>query len=247
MKRRTFLTALALLPFAGEAAAAIANDKPRARKKKLKELTNTLILSSPQKDFCDITASRKALLGGRACGKTTAGAADLLLRCKPGERYLVVAPTYHFLRDSTLRTFRMVAEQMGLWDDSKYLKSRECATLRNGAIVDFASAECDLTRFMGGIWSGAWFDEPSLVRAQVSIVQKKEKCFAPPAFVAITSRAKWATMTFSPRGRDIDGRPHWTKQVITRQRWPVVHCSMMQNLFLPDECKQAINKAMRAR
>ena len=72
--------------------------------------------SPKQQVFIDCTKKIRGLTGGRGSGKSRAGAIDMVLKTKPRCLYMVIAPTYGMLADSTLRTFIEVAQQVGLWN-----------------------------------------------------------------------------------------------------------------------------------
>jgi phage terminase large subunit len=76
-------------------------------------------LHSTQAAFHASGAIYQAFVAGIGSGKSWAGAFDLIARSKPGCLYMVVAPTYTMLNDSTFRSFEAVAEQLGVVTDVK--------------------------------------------------------------------------------------------------------------------------------
>jgi hypothetical protein len=67
--------------------------------------TQTVQLHGAQRDFLRSEALYRAFCGGIGSGKSWAGSYDLIKRAKAGRLYMVVAPTYQMLSDSTLRSF----------------------------------------------------------------------------------------------------------------------------------------------
>lgn len=144
----------------------------------------------------------RGFVGGRGAGKSWIGAHDLLMRAKPGRLYLVAAPTYKMLADSSMRAFKARAEALHFLGDMN--RSAMTATLGNGAQVLFRSTE-DPDTLRGPNLSGAWFDEAG---------EMKEDAF----MVAIACLREggeqgWLSATFTPRGRS-----HWTYRVFGEGR-----------------------------
>src|SRR5262249_22812996 len=130
-------------------------------------------------------------------GKSWAGAYDLIRRGKPDRLYMVVAPTYQMLLDSTFRSFLDLAQELGIADPEDVKKSAPPSVkLRTGAEVLFRSAD-EPERLRGPNLSGIWLDEASLMPQDV--------------FAIAIGRLRqggeqgWLTATFTPKGKQ-----HWT-------------------------------------
>lgn len=136
----------------------------------------------------------RGFTGGRGAGKSWIGAHDLLMRAKPGRLYLVAAPTYKMLMDSSLRTFLERANDLHFLRNMN--KSDMQATLGNGAQVNFRSTE-DPEKLRGPNLSGVWFDEAG------EMVHEAFK-FAIPC-LREGGEMGWLSATFTPKGPQ-----HWT-------------------------------------
>ncbi len=96
--------------------------------------------------------------GGRGSGKTTAGAIQAILEAteyQPGERGIVVAPTYPMLQDATMPEFFKWLPNH--WIRS-YQKQRHIVELTNGTEIAFRSGD-DPDSLRGPNRAWAWLDE----------------------------------------------------------------------------------------
>src|SRR5207302_3779366 len=114
-----------------------------------------------------------------------------------GRLYLVVAPTYGMLSDSSFRTFLSLAQELGIVGAGEVKRSPPPAIrLATGAEVLFRSAD-DPDRLRGPNLSGIWMDEASLMSLDafnVAIGRLREG-----------GEQGWLSSTFTPKGRG-----HWT-------------------------------------
>ena len=115
-------------------------------------------LHPAQSAFRHSPALYRGFVGGRGAGKSWIGAYDLLRRAKPGCLYLIAAPTYPMLQDSSIRSFESIARQLNFLRDVRLSSGTARAVLGNGAEVLFRSAD-DPNRLRGPNLSGAWLDE----------------------------------------------------------------------------------------
>jgi predicted phage terminase large subunit-like protein len=153
-------------------------------------------LSQAQHSFRHSKALYRGFVGGRGAGKSFVGAYDLLCRSKPGRLYMVVAPSYTMLADSSFKSFLEVARKLGLAADRDIRKQPPRVRLRTGAEVLFRSAD-DPEKLRGPNLSGAWLDEASQVeQGAYDIVI---------ACLREGGEQKWLSCTFTPKGKQ-----HWT-------------------------------------
>ena len=174
-------------------------------------LQRTVRLHKAQQAFLQSDALYRAFCGGIGSGKSWAGSYDLIRRAKPGRLYLVVAPTYAMLADSTFRSFLKVAEELGVVDLSDVKRSAPPSIrLRTGAEVLFRSAD-EPERLRGPNLSGVWADEAALMNVDafnIAIGRLREE-----------GEQGWLSATFTPKGRQ-----HWTYEVFASGR-PVAKVS----------------------
>ncbi len=173
-----------------------------------------------QAEFRSSTALYRGFTGGRGAGKSWIGAHDLLMRAKPGRLYLVAAPTYKMLADSSIRAFMGRAEELRFLRD--FNRAAMVATLGNGAQVLFRSAD-DPDTLRGPNLSGAWFDEAGEMEVdafRVAIACLRE-----------AGEQGWLSATFTPRGRT-----HWTYDTFaTGKPDTALFCAPTSaNPFLPE-------------
>jgi predicted phage terminase large subunit-like protein len=150
-----------------------------------------------QHDFHACDAILRGFVGGRGCGKSIIGAYDLLRRAQPYGLYMVVAPTYAMLRDSSLRSFMQYGKRMRFI--RRFGNQAMTAVLGNGAEILFRSAD-DPERLRGPSLNGAWMDEASLV--------KEEAYDNLIGCLRHEGEMGWLSATFTPKGRT-----HWTCRV----------------------------------
>lgn len=196
-------------------------------------LEKTIQLHPAQARFSRSKALYRGFVGGRGSGKSWVGAYDLIRRVRPGRLYLVGAPTYGMLSDSTFRTFMELARELGRVEPgSLRLSPPSCRLLaprgQESAEIIFRSAE-DPERFRGPNLSGAWLDEASLMdQAAYDIAI---------ACLRQGGEVGWLSATFTPKGIG-----HWTFDVFgqRRENTELFHATTADNPFLPAEFEQAI-------
>src|SRR5215475_11819113 len=80
-------------------------------------------LHAAQQRFLKSESLFRAFCGGIGSGKSWAGSYDLIRRGKAGRLYLVVAPTFGMLADSTFRSFVALAEELDLVEPGQVKRS----------------------------------------------------------------------------------------------------------------------------
>jgi predicted phage terminase large subunit-like protein len=176
-----------------------------------------------QQDFLQSKATFRAFCGGIGSGKSWAGSYDLIRRAVSGRLYMVVAPTYSMLSDSTFRSFLTVAEDLGVVDPGQVKRSAPPSIrLRTGAEVLFRSGD-EPERLRGPNLSGIWIDEASLLSVDtyhIAIGRLREG-----------GQQGWLTATFTPRGRR-----HWTYEAFATGRpgTALFTARTADNPFLPE-------------
>lgn len=154
-----------------------------------------------QEAFRNSPATFRGFVGGRGAGKSFIGAVDLLIRAwKTPGLYLVAAPTYPMLMDSSYRSFKKIVNRSPLIRQAKHLHT----ILNNGSEILWRSAD-NPDRLRGPNFSGAWFDEASqmdLAAYEVGIATLREE-----------GKLGWLSATFTPRGKQ-----HWTFEVFATGR-----------------------------
>lgn len=111
-------------------------------------VTKTIRLHRAQIEYRKSTALYRGYVGGRGSGKSWVGAYDLIRRAQRDRLYMVGAPTYQMLSDSTFRTFCGIARDLGVLTADGIRRSPPGATLTTGAEILFRSAD-DPERFRG--------------------------------------------------------------------------------------------------
>ena len=159
-------------------------------------------LHPAQHAFRHSAAIYRGFVGGRGSGKSWAGSYDLCRRARPGRLYLVAAPTYRMLSDSSIRTFQEVGSRLRFIRD--FSKGEMIATLGNGAQVLFRSTD-DPDRLRGPNLSGAWLDEAGDMDEEAYLIAI--------ACLREAGEQGWLSATFTPRGRS-----HWTFRVFGGER-----------------------------
>jgi predicted phage terminase large subunit-like protein len=181
-------------------------------------------LHAAQASFLMCPAIFRAFVGGVGSGKSWAGSYDLIKRAKPGRLYMVVAPTYGMLSDSTFRSFVAVATQLGVVNQSEIRKAAPpSVNLRTGAEIIFRSGD-DPDRLYGPNLSGVWMDEASLMAKEVfevAIGRLREG-----------GEQGWLSATFTPKGLQ-----HWTYETFAtgRTNTAIFACRTSDNPFLPEQ------------
>lgn len=117
-------------------------------------------VSCRQWSFLQLPQRFAAFIGGRGSGKTFAGvlkAIELAGACMCTG--LVVAPTYPMLEDVAIPAFKQQAQPI----IADFNKSRHQATLVNGSVILFRSADnAEVLRGLSVSW--AWLDEAALLK-----------------------------------------------------------------------------------
>lgn len=166
-------------------------------------LTKTVRLHRVQAEFRRSPALFRGFVGGRGAGKTWVGAYDAIRRGKRGRSYLVASPTGVLMGDTTYPTFKVLAEELSVWDPAGVrLTPYPTVSLTTGATYRFRSAE-DPDRMRGPNLSGVWLDEASLMEEdayRVAIGALRE-----------AGEQGWLSATFTPKGIY-----HWTHDVFAK-------------------------------
>jgi len=103
----------------------------------------------------------RGYVGGRASGKTTAGAAEAVRQAieQPGSEGIILAPTYKVLKQATQKTF---FKMLHPWLIHSYNDSDKRLEIINGSLVWFRSTEEeDVSRGIDATWF--WADEAALM------------------------------------------------------------------------------------
>jgi predicted phage terminase large subunit-like protein len=181
-----------------------------------------ICLHPAQKAFLHSDVLYRGFVGGIGCGKSWIGSWDLIRRSRPGRLYMVLAPTYAMLADSTFRSFLAVTDQLGLAETGDVKRSPPPSIkLATGAEVLFRSTD-DPERLRGPNLSGAWMDEASLMHADT--------------FAIVIGRLReqgeqgWLSATFTPKGK-----AHWTYHTFATGRpdTAIFRARTRDNPFLP--------------
>lgn len=160
-------------------------------------LRKAVRIHSAQAAFRRSMALYRGFVGGRGAGKSWIGAYDLVRRAQKDRTYLVAAPTYPMLRDSSIQSFTEISRDVGFL--RSFAKGEMIATLGNGAQVLFRSTD-NPDRLRGPNLSGVWFDEAGDMDEQAYMIAI--------ACLREGGDQGWLSATFTPRGRQ-----HWTYKV----------------------------------
>ncbi len=190
-----------------------------------------LQLYKQQREFFECDKFLKTFLGGVGSGKSTVGAADIILHSEPGDFVAVIAPTFRQLMLSTFRSFKEMAQKFGLWDESQYKVTASTEKLKNNVEVVFASAD-EPDNFRGPSIRRIWLDEAGLM---------KEKMFD-VAIGRLRQHGKrgFLSATFTPQSKE-----HWTYKVLYDKENPnlgIFHATTLNNPFLDSEFYEALKK-----
>ncbi len=191
-------------------------------------LTKTIQLHPVQSRFRKSSALYRGFVGGRGSGKSWVGGYDLIRRAKPGRLYMVCAPTYGTLNDSTLRTFTSIGRDLGVIGPNSLRKSPPSCQLTTGAEILFRSAD-DPERLRGPNLSGVWLDEASLM--------EKDAYDIAIACLREGGETGWLAASFTPKGL-----MHWTYEVFGtgKPNTELFRAKTKDNPFLPADFEQAI-------
>jgi phage terminase large subunit-like protein len=198
-------------------------------------ITKTIQVYQKQNDFLESKALWRAFVGGIGSGKSFIGALDMIRRAKAGRLYMVTAPTYTMLSDSSFRSFVHVAKLLGVVNDSGIKESAPpVVRLLTGAEMIFRSAD-DPERLRGPNLSGIWMDEASLMSQEVFSVLIGR--------LREGSEMGWGTATFTPKGKI-----HWTYKIFAtgQEDTFLVKARSDENPFLPPNFASNIRKRYTA-
>jgi predicted phage terminase large subunit-like protein len=196
----------------------------------------TFPLTVQQALYIDSLARVRGFVSGRGAGKSTIACYDMIRRAKPGRHYLIAAPTYKMLEDSTYLSFCQVAKQI----DCPFVlhKAEFRATLWNGANVLFRSAD-NPEKLRGPNLSGAILDEASIMsREAYEIVL---------ACLRQGGEMGWLGLCFTPKGR-----LHFTYEIFHSgsPHTYLVQARTLDNPFLAQEFYETVKSqysGLRAR
>ena len=154
---------------------------------------------------------------------------DLIRRAKANRTYMVCAPTYTVLSDSTFRTFVQLAENLGIAKDVRR-GAPPSVELATGAEVLFRSADKP-DRLRGPNLSGILLDEASLMIRDVfnvSIGRLREG-----------GEQGWLSAAFTPKGKG-----HWTFETFATGRpdTAIFFAKTSDNPFLPPTFEGAVRR-----
>jgi predicted phage terminase large subunit-like protein len=175
----------------------------------------------------------KGFVAGQGAGKSKVGAYDLCCRARAGRLYMVTAPTYKMLRDSTSRSFTEVAsycgqllKPLGGEGFSAWLRTADGGK----AEVLFRSTE-EPDHLRGPNLSGLWMDEASLSpheAYQIGLTRLRE-----------AGEMGWLTATFTPKGRT-----HWTYEVFALQHGAtLIRARTDENPFVAEKFVEEVSLA----
>ncbi|NBW21289.1 MAG: hypothetical protein EBR82_76335 [Caulobacteraceae bacterium] len=184
----------------------------------------TVRLHQAQYRFHHSPARYRGFVGGRGAGKSWIGAYDLAKRALSpngkGRLFLVAAPTYPMLSDSSLRTMIEILKLLGAYDLDSIKRQPPSITLPNGAEILFRSAD-DPERLRGPNLSGVWLDEASLMAEEAYSV----------AIATLRERGEpgWLSATFTPKGLG-----HWTYETFAtgKPETELIRAKTRENPFL---------------
>jgi predicted phage terminase large subunit-like protein len=189
----------------------------------------TFALSKAQRAFTESRALYRGFVGGRGAGKSFIATYDLIRRAKPTRLYLVTAPTFPVLRDSTLRSFVQNCNLLGVPFTLNKVELRATLTDRGAEVVFRSADNPELLR--GPNLSGAVIDEASLTeRATFDILI---------ACLREAGEAGWLTAAFTPRGKR-----NWTFETFGTGRpdTELFRSKTSDNPFLPPQFEAAVRR-----
>lgn len=178
-------------------------------------------LWKPQIRFKKAKTWLKAFCGGIGSGKTFIGAIDLIERIEPGRTYMVAAPTYRSMKDTTWKSF---LEAAALLNVEFTTNASNWVVSMKGAEIAWRTAEKpDRWRSMN--LSGIWLDEPSYMKEEVfnvGVGRLREK-----------GAAGWMNLTFTPKGK-----ANWTYKLTEKYAKEIA-----KDLYYKEENKCVLVKA----
>jgi hypothetical protein len=173
-----------------------------------------------QRSYHEGSSWLRSCAGGRATGKTTAGAYDLAVRAgrQPG-LYLVVTPDMPSLREVVIPRFLEIQEQLV---PVRYYRERmQEVKLVSGALILFRHAPVVADKQIRLTLSGVWFDEPGLTEpTDLADILEPQLVKAGP-----TGPGGWIGATLTPKLL-ADGTvdvEHWSS------RWFLRHADVQVN------------------
>ncbi|MCX7664401.1 MAG: phage terminase large subunit [Gemmataceae bacterium] len=197
----------------------------------------TIRLTRPQYEFRTAPHIIRGFVGGVGSGKSWVGAYDLIRRAKKDRLYMVLAPTYTLLEDSSLRSFRSIAELLGVWNpQSCRMSPRPYCRLHTGAEFIFRSAD-EPDRLRGPNLSGVWHDEASLcdeAAFEMAIARLRE-----------AGELGRYSATFTPRGKK-----HWTYKVFVENQDAdtiLISATTRSNMFNDPKYVEMVGKKYSSR
>jgi phage terminase large subunit len=97
------------------------------------------------KTFDDINSDRKIVLlrGGSRSGKSYSTVQYLIVKAleEAGTVISIVRKSFPSLRISTLRDFRSIMNDLGLWEEESYLATEKAYKFPNGSLIEFLSID----------------------------------------------------------------------------------------------------------
>jgi predicted phage terminase large subunit-like protein len=162
----------------------------------------------PQQAFLDAVVPIRGFVGGRGTGKSHVGTWDLCRRARPGRTYMIVAPTYPMLRDSSMKSFETIARFTGRLGPkvagTQLLHSQppnaKIACLGGGIAEVLLRSGDNPESLRGPNLSGVWMDEASLLSEDAFGIVL--------ACLRQGGELGWMSLTFTPKGRR-----HWTYEL----------------------------------
>lgn len=191
-----------------------------------------------QMSFLRSTATIRGYVGGRGAGKTRVGCYDLLKRARKGRSYMFASPTYPQLRETALRTFKEISEELGHRIASiNHNEGSAKIHTEDGGMANISFRSTEREEFLRGPnLSGLWLDEASLMKEEAFDILL--------ASLREGGQMGWVSMTFTPKGRH-----HWTYHLFHDGRMPSTHLaksSTMDNPYLSREFIASMESRYRA-
>jgi predicted phage terminase large subunit-like protein len=143
----------------------------------------------------------------------------LLGRAQANRLYVVTAPSYQMLSDSTFRSLLEVGEMLSIIDSVHRSTPPSCTT-KTGAEILQRSAD-EPHRLRGTTLAGVWMDEASLCPHELFRILL--------ARLRQGGQLGWLSATFTPKGR-----LHWSHQVFNTGQpdTALIRCRTADNTFL---------------
>ena len=183
-----------------------------------------------QFEFHENPAKFRLFLGGVGSGKTVAGAMELLRQAlqQPGSLWVVVAPSYTMLRDSSLRTFLTFTPEALI---PYFNRTLLWMKLLNGSEILWRSAD-QPEKLRGLTIAGFWIDEAALVEEKTFLILQarlRQRGFTHRGWLTTTPKGKnWLYKYFVER----DG-----------EEYALIRCSSRDNPYLPDDFVKTLEES----